>query len=220
LRDFAAALSHEFKTPLAGLRGGIELLQDHGASMSGDERARFLANIAADTDRLSRLVGRMLDLAQADMRGGEPAGSADLEAVLARLADGLRAPDFAIDYAVAPEVPPLAIEPAALESILATLIDSAQQAGAGRIAISASATGSECTIDLADDGPGVPAGDRERIFDPFFTSRRDSGGTGLGLPIARALVGNRGGSLELVEGGDGGHFVIVLPVSGGLPQTM
>ena len=220
LRDFAAALSHEFKTPLAGLRGGIELLQDHGASMSGDERARFLANIAADTDRLSRLVGRMLDLAQADMRGGEPAGSADLEAVLARLADGLRAPDFAIDYAVAPEVPPLAIEPAALESILATLIENARQAGAGRIAISASATGSECTIDLADDGPGVPAGDRERIFDPFFTSRRDSGGTGLGLPIARALVGNRGGSLELVEGGDGGHFVIVLPVSGGLPQTM
>ena len=94
LRDFAAALSHEFKTPLAGLRGGIELLQDHGASMSGGERERFLANIAADTDRLSRLVGRMMELAQADMRGGEPAASTDLEPVLARLADGHRGPDF------------------------------------------------------------------------------------------------------------------------------
>ena len=111
------------------------------------------------------------------------------------------------------------IEPGALESILATLIENARLAGAGRLEITVSANDGECTIDLVDDGPGVPAGDRGRIFDPFFTSRRDSGGTVLGLPIARALVGNRGGSLGLADTSAGGHFMIVLPLSVTSPQT-
>jgi len=64
LRDFAASLSHEFKTPLAGLRGGIELLQDHGESMTGEERDRFLTNIAGDAERLSRLISRLIELAK------------------------------------------------------------------------------------------------------------------------------------------------------------
>ena len=68
-------------------------------------------------------------------------------------------------------------------------------------------------ITLADDGPGIAAGDRERVFDPFFTSRRTQGGTGLGLPIARALVENHGGTLELENGGPGATFVLRLPLA-------
>ena len=67
LRDFAAAVSHEFKTPLAGIRGAVELLEDHHEEMTEAERARFLGNISADTARLSQLVTRLLDLARADM---------------------------------------------------------------------------------------------------------------------------------------------------------
>jgi two-component system sensor histidine kinase ChvG len=67
LRDFAAAVSHEFKTPLAGIQGAVELLQDHGETMETAQRRRFLDNIAADARRLSGLVTRLLDLARADM---------------------------------------------------------------------------------------------------------------------------------------------------------
>ena len=62
--------------------------------------------------------------------------------------------------------------------------------------------------------PGVPEADRVRVFDPFFTSKRESGGTGLGLPIARALAESRGGSLELEESARGACFVLTLPVAG------
>src|SRR5690606_37273544 len=67
LKDFAAALSHEFKTPLAWIAGAVEILEDHHATMSEADRRRFLANISADTARLTKLVSRLLDLARADM---------------------------------------------------------------------------------------------------------------------------------------------------------
>lgn len=213
LRDFAASLSHEFKTPLAGLRGGIELLQDHGEEMTGAERERFLANMTEDADRLTRLVSRLMELAQADMDGGEVSEPAELQPILARLADGLGGKGFAIEITAPDALPELAIEGAALETVLATLIENARQAGASQLAIAARIEDRQGVIDLVDNGPGVPEGDRARIFDPFFTSKRGQGGTGLGLPIARALVHNRGGGLELAESATGAHFVLRVPLA-------
>lgn len=214
LRDFAAALSHEFKTPLAGLRGGIELLQDHGANMSEAERERFLANIAGDTDRLSRLVSRMMELAKADMRGSSDPHPVDLAAVAGRVADA-----FATDrFAVAVHIPHgpvlLAIDPAALETVLTTLVENAAQSGASRVAIVGGVGDGSCKLEVEDDGPGVPVRDRDRIFDPFHTSRREAGGTGLGLPIARSLARNAGGSLDLVPGDGGARFLLTFPLHG------
>ncbi|KAK0358605.1 hypothetical protein LTR94_034755, partial [Friedmanniomyces endolithicus] len=78
LRDFAAAVSHEFKTPLAGIQGAVELLQDHGDDMEPDQRRRFLGNIDSDARRLSDLVTRLLDLARADMARPEAGAAVDL----------------------------------------------------------------------------------------------------------------------------------------------
>lgn len=216
LRDFAASLSHEFKTPLAGIRGGIELLQDHGATMSDTERAKFLSNIEGDADRLARLVSRLMELAQADMgadmaRAGDEA-RADLPAVLARLTAAHSAPHFAVTATIEPDYPALAIEEEALETVLATLIENARQAGASALAITTGHRGRFASIALTDNGPGVPEADRANVFGPFFTSRRETGGTGLGLPIARALAEGRGGSLELGEVGAGACFVLTLPL--------
>ncbi len=77
--------------------------------------------------------------------------------------------------------------------------------------------GIELLLDLADDGPGVPTADRERVFDPFFTSKRESGGTGLGLPIARALLEGSRGWLELAESESGARFVLRLPIATLIP---
>ena len=218
LRDFAASLSHEFKTPLAGIRGGIELLQDHGPTMSEQDRARFLSNIDSDATRLAQLISRLMELAQADMgadtvRAGE-AARADLAAVLARLTQAHSAPQFAVTATILTDYPALGIEEEALETVLATLIENARQAGASALAITTGHRGRFASIALTDNGPGVPEADRVKVFDPFFTSRRASGGTGLGLPIARALAEGRGGSLELGEVSAGACFVLTLPVAG------
>ena len=133
LRDFAHAVSHEFKTPLAGIRGVLELLADHGPEMSEADRARFLANADADAGRLTLLVTRLLDLARADMTA-EDGGRAELGPVLARMADAHRAPGFAVDCA-ASDLPVLALSQTTLEAILETLIENSRQSGAGSVAI-------------------------------------------------------------------------------------
>lgn len=211
LRDFAAALSHEFKTPLAGLSGGIELLQDHGATMAEAERQRFLGNMAADAGRLSRLVSRLMELAKADMGRADPAARAMPGPVLEQVAAALRRDGLEIALKLPSDLPAVAGDPAALDAIVTTLIENAAQAGAAKVDITAACAGDALTIRIADDGPGIPPTDRERVFDPFFTSKRDSGGTGLGLPIARALAENGDGALALVPSEMGTTFVLTLP---------
>jgi len=107
---------------------------------------------------------------------------------------------------------PVAMEGAALETTLTTLIENARQAGVGRLTITARAVDGHSIVALADDGPGIPTADRERVFDPFFTSKRGEGGTGLGLPIARALVQSHRGSLDLADTTRAATFVLQLPV--------
>ena len=211
LRDFAAAVSHEFKTPLTGIRGAAELLQDHQGGMSEAERQRFLANIAADTARLSQLVTRLLDLARADMMRPEADVATDLAAPILRVADALRQPGFDIVVESPSDLPQVAVPGDALQAVLTTLVDNSRQAGATRIAITARTASDTVLLDIADDGPGVPEPDRTRIFDPFFTSRRDTGGTGLGLSIARSLLAASRAEIELMEGGEGARFRLVLP---------
>jgi len=211
LRDFAAALSHEFKTPLAGIRGALELLEDHGGTMTESERRRFLANAAGDVARLTRLVGRLLDLARADMaRFGDPARCA-LADSLHRVADALRGADFAIEGEVGEAI--LAMPAEVLEAVFAILFENSRQAGAHRVTVTAAPVGGRLRVEVADDGPGIPPGDRERLFEPFFTTRRAEGGSGLGLAIARALLANAGAGIDLVPGEGGARFRLELPLS-------
>lgn len=219
LRDFAHAVSHEFKTPLSGIRGTLEILGDHGASMAPEERRRFLANADADAARLSMLTARLLELARADLAGADPAARADLAAVLRRRADAC-APDFSVVADLPEDCPPLALPEASLDAIAGALIDNARAAGAGRITFTARAEARAGLLRIAaeDNGPGIAAADRARIFEPFFTTRRASGGSGLGLPIVLSLVAAAGGALRLDEAGGAGEtgarFVLELPIAG------
>lgn len=203
LRDFAAAVSHEFKTPLTGIRGALELLAEH--EMDEEQRRRFLANAGADAERLSRLVQRLLDLARADM-GGAGDGSCDPVAVAAGLAEG--ADDIVLQSQS--DLPKAAIAADTLATVLTILVENSRQAGAKRIEIDIGATAPGIVILCGDDGPGIPPADRDRIFEPFFTARRASGGTGLGLPIARSLLAAAGATISLVEADRGAKFAISL----------
>jgi signal transduction histidine kinase len=209
LRDFAHAVSHEFKTPLAGIRGTIEILEDHGDGMSDADRHRFLSNIAADADRLALLVTRLLELARADMASGTELSTAALAPVLHHVADAYRSEGFAIRVEV-DDALVAAISPAVLETVLVALVDNARQAGARRVRLDARPDGEWIALHVADDGPGIPVADRERIFEPFFTSRRAAGGTGLGLPIVRSLIASAKGTIALGETELGSQFVLHL----------
>lgn len=209
LKDFAAALAHEFKTPLAGIRGALELIEDHGATMSDDEHRRFIGNISAGAERLERLIRRLLDLARADMMIIDPDARADIAAVVAGL-PGVT-DDIAIAGNVASGLRPARIPPDVLQSILATLIDNSRQAGATSLWINAAPIGDDIELSVSDNGSGVAAADRTRIFEPFFTGRRDKGGTGLGLAIVQSLLNAGGGTIVCVPATTGAHFVLRLP---------
>ena len=212
LKDFAAAVSHEFKTPIAGIRGALELLGDHGAAMSDEERRRFIANATADADRLSHLLERLLAQARADMAVAAEHAATDLAGPIAAVADAHRAPDLAIKVEF--DAPPAAAPPELIEAVVETLVENSRQAGAREVRISARAAGERVILSVADDGPGIPASEHERIFEPFHTGRRADGGSGLGLSIARSLLASVGAAIISRPADHGALFEISLPLAG------
>jgi signal transduction histidine kinase len=193
LRDFAAAVSHELKTPIAGIKGALELLAEH-PEMTDEERRRFLANAGADADRLSHLLRRLLDLARADMAASPDEASVDLALPVARISDAHRRPGFEVESRV--EAPPAAAPAELVEAVLETLIENSRQAGASHVLIDARERDGRIVLSVTDDGSGIAPADQERIFEPFHTSRRNEGGSGLGLSIARSLLASCGGTIE------------------------
>ncbi|PZU47360.1 MAG: sensor histidine kinase [Sphingomonas sp.] len=215
LRDFATAVSHEFKTPLSSIRGSVELLQDH-PDMTDAERGRFLTNIASDAGRLNHLVTRLIELARADMASNAAAERTDLSGFLRQAQDAWSSPTLLVEL-VGAEQPLWILCPASsLEAITSILIDNARQAGAAHVRfVIESEAGDMVGVRCEDNGQGIPPGDRERVFEPFFTSRRSSGGSGLGLPIARSLLEAAGGSIRLLDDTDSGTtFCIRFPSAG------
>lgn len=210
LRDFAHAVSHEFKTPLAGIRGAVELLQDHHGTMAEEERQRFLANASADAERLSQLVSRLLDLARADMSRPEQDVETSLFPIITAVADALRRPRFDIHIDVSPTLAPVTAPAETIEAALTSIIENSIQAGATEARLTVTQTPHRVAIDVADNGPGIPDADRVRVFEPFFTSKRSKGGSGLGLSIARSLLDASNASLELIPSETGATFRILL----------
>lgn len=210
LRDFAAALSHEFKTPLTSIGGTIELLKDHGETMSDSDRQRFLNNIAADADRLSRLLRRMMELAKADMGMPDGTARANVAMTLAKVSDGYRSPGFAIRMEGDDALPDVRMDPAGLETIAATIIENARQASASELLIHARQDDDRIIVAFVDNGSGIAEADRARLFEPFFTSKRHNGGTGMGLSIAQSLADAHGGRIDLAETFSGARFELSL----------
>ena len=218
IRTFAAQVSHEFKTPLAAIRGAVELLRDHIATMTEAERERFLENLDQDAARLERLVRRLLDLARADVMQATPADRADVAAVVRRLAARYQSRGLKITV---PEPLPsgwVAMAEDVLESILSNLLDNAQQHGGDAVTIAvtcpAPGAGSAAAllIEVSDNGPGISVANAARVFEPFFTTARARGGTGLGLAVVKSLLSAHRGMIELGESAAGTRLKISLPL--------
>ncbi|MFW5967227.1 MAG: ATP-binding protein [Persicimonas sp.] len=212
IETFARHLSHEFKTPISSIQGTVELLQDHVETMSDEERDRFLEMLADDASHMEQMVNRLLDLARADML--EPSDArTDLGEVLSHIAQ--RYSDLHVEVSNEADIEEVPIEPETLESILGNLIENADQHGADRVEIRVDEP-DEGGVELvvSDDGPGISEGNRDKIFEAFFTTRRSEGGTGLGLAISRSLMRAHGGDIELLDRDEGAHFRLWLPAGG------
>ncbi|MDZ5650526.1 sensor histidine kinase [Nitrospirillum sp. BR 11828] len=220
ITTFAAHVSHELKSPLTGIQGAAELLHD---DLEGDEamdprpmdteqRRRFLGNILADTRRLTALVQRLRDLAQADnpVRGGR----ADLAALWPHLA--AQFPGLALDPRGGNATVAMSAENALI--LFSHLADNAGRHGATTLTLDVAVRDWAVVVTVADNGQGISPANRERVFDAFFTTRRDSGGTGMGLHIVQSLLRAHGGDIRLAEkspeGGSpqgGAVFEVTLP---------
>lgn len=214
IRSFAAHVSHEFKTPLAGAKGALELLEDHADTMDAAERTHFIGMVGSSLDRLDLLVRRLVEFARADMMRPGRIALRPVAPVLGELAERYRAEGLDVTVEAGPEQ--AALPEDALEIMLGSLLDNVlQHAGPGaKVSIAARRHGETLELTLADDGPGVPESDAARIFEPFFTTARAKGGTGLGLPIVRAVAAAIGGTVALLPGaGKGAAFRITLPGS-------
>lgn len=196
------AISHDLRTYLTRLRLRVEMMPE----------SRHRAGAIADVEAMQALVADTLDFAQDSFTPGEPA-RADLAAVLRRHAAEQNDVRLVLDVPDGPV--PVAIGDKALGRIIGNLVGNALRYGERAFA-SIEADGGRAVLLVEDEGPGIPAGERERVFEPFHrlevSRNRDSGGTGLGLTIVRRLVERHGGSIELGTSGRGGLAVrVALP---------
>ncbi|MEM1298653.1 MAG: HAMP domain-containing sensor histidine kinase [Pseudomonadota bacterium] len=209
IRTLANHVSHEFKTPIASIQGAAELLTDHDDTMTPDERRHFLTSISKGGDRLRTLLDRLLELARAE-NAERTDEVTELAPVLRRATR--RLPDTVLAELDVPEGLEAMIAAEALAIVLENLFDNAASHRANRVHVSATIRGDKVELDVADNGEGVSAANRDKIFEHFFTTRRDTGGTGLGLGIVRALLAAHGGDIQLMESERGATFRLRLPL--------
>jgi two-component system sensor histidine kinase ChvG len=199
MRDFAADVAHEFKSPLTSIRGAAELLREAAAD-DPPARDRFLNNIELDAERLDRLVTRLLELSRLDA-STDTMTTVDLETLVRRVAE--RASDgmvsVTLDYRASKRL--VRARAPDLERAIQNVVDNAvrfSRAGAVvaiRVDDNMHRPGGAraLVVSVSDEGPGIAPENLGRIFDRFFTTDADRNGTGLGLAIVRTVMDAHGG---------------------------
>jgi two-component system, OmpR family, sensor kinase len=192
IRSFADHVTHEMKTPLTAIKGAAEMLEDDAP----DPRLVDTIRLAADR------MGVLLTALQRSAAAREPGyhGACTLDQVV----PGLRAAFAPLQIVAEGGAQALPLAGAGLEIVLGQLLQNARDHGAGVVTLTAVPGG----LRVADDGRGISEGNRGRIFDAFFTTRRDQGGTGMGLAIARNLLAAHGGMIDLGPSATGAVFDI------------
>lgn len=222
-RRFIADASHEMRTPVAALKGMLELLAD-GAQEVPEVREDFIRTMQVEADRLGRLVGDMLTLAQLEAGSlrlkPEPQSPADLlgdvSGVLKTLAEeadvtlSVEAPDG--------EVRVIADRDKTVQVLLSFTDNAIKHSPAGAtVHLAARLAEDQVVFEVADEGSGIESGDLARVFERFYRAdeaRTSTGGTGLGLAIAKEIVEAQGSSIEVESSpGHGTTFAFRLPVA-------
>ena len=220
--EFMSSVTHELRTPLTSIRAFAELMADDPA-MDPEQRQRFLGLVVAETERLTRLVNQVLDMAKIESGNAEwRAVEVDLRALVRQAmqttAEMFRERGAAVELEMPAHMPPLQADPDRLLQVLFNLLSNAAKfvpQGRGRVCIRIGADAERASVEVEDNGPGVPLEQQQLVFEKF----RQGGeihnrpqGTGLGLPISRRIVEHLGGRMWLhSEPGRGACFGFELP---------
>jgi CheY-like chemotaxis protein len=215
-------VAHELNNPLALLVGHATLLRRKAGDGPLADRADKIAQAA---ERCARIVRNFLGLARTQPPDRRPIDLGGLvRETLEILAHGLRVDGIEVEVDIAPDLPRVPGDADRLRQLLVYLVMNAEQAlrrkeGARHLAVrafGAPVPARAVRVVVADNGPGVPAELRERIFEPLFTTMASGEGTGMGLPLCRGIVADHGGELRLEEAeGEGCRFVFDLPLAAG-----
>ncbi len=200
--QMAGEVAHELNTPLANILGYAQMARAQSKNTALDE---FLDIIAAQARRAAQIVGDMLTVARAPALAGQALDLADVAHAFVRLVAPLARRQAVVLEVEAAAPAPVWADASRIEQILFNLVTNATQAGAHRVRLVANAG----SLRVDDDGSGVPVAVRERLFEPFITSKPAGHGTGLGLAICRRLAEEMRGSLILIES-QPGHTVFEL----------
>ena len=231
MRQFLADASHDLRTPLAGIIAGSDaLLRADFDGLRRDEREQRLVAIVRQSRQAARLVDDLVLMARMDNHTADLEARSrpvDLTEVLRQQMDAiaLRRPDLRIDLRPVAEEVSVRVDPDDLGRALANLLENAAQASTpggqvtATVAVTSGPSGARASVTVQDDGPGVPDVQRERIFERFvrLSTDRGGGGSGLGLPIARAIARRAGGDVVCRPhaAGVGARFELSLPLRAG-----
>lgn len=222
---FLAAVSHDLRSPLTAIRTSVESLLDAGAIHSPLEQEHLLHNIAGQTSRLGQLVDQLLDLSR--IEAGTLPLDCDWTELPVLIADTIAKFEqlnkaCSVEHALPPSLPLHYVDPTRFAQVIWNLLENAHKYDPSHSTIKVEAhcgekTQNEVMIAVADHGPGIPPGEREKIFQRFYRLNRDkrahTQGSGLGLAICRGIVEAHGGRIWVEDRpGGGSTFRITLPL--------
>jgi signal transduction histidine kinase len=212
-RRFVADASHELHSPLAALRSQLEVAL---ADPTGTDWPATARSLVADEERMERLVRDLLFLARHDESAhGARFEAVDLDDVVLEEVARLRATHVRRVDTAGVSAAPVRGRRDDLARLVRNLLANALEHATSRVWVEVASSGGAVRMAVGDDGPGVPAADRDRVFDRFYRADAarspDGSGTGLGLAIARTIAEQHGGRLTLADTETGALFVVCLP---------
>jgi two-component system sensor histidine kinase KdpD len=218
-----SSVSHDLRTPLAVITGSAGAVLEAGASMNEGTRQELLKTVVEEAERLNRLIRNLLDMTRLESRAVKVRKEwLPLEEVIGSALTHLdaRLGNREVSVVLPPNAPLVPCDPVLLEQMLINLLENASKYSNDAIEISATFSADEVAVDVSDRGPGIPAGEEQRIFEKFHRSAHEGGrdGVGLGLTICQAIASAHGGGISALnrEGG-GATFRFTLPVEGAPP---
>jgi len=191
-------VTHELKSPLTALVGAAELLDSD--QLTGKQRSQLLGTVRQSAERMQALLEGLREMAHAR----EPLGLG--QGLLKNVLDQIGTEYSMLELQVEGGGVPLPIPPQGLEVILRQMLGNAAEYGATKVQLIA--TSDPETLTIRDNGKGISEGNRAHLFEPFFTTRREEGGTGMGLAIVRSLLEVRGAEIDVLDGDQGAVFQI------------
>lgn len=220
VRRFVADAAHELRTPITGVQAIAETLMQTTARLSTEDRERLLVTLVGETHRAGRLVDDMVDMARIDAGLSVDPAPVDLADAAREQAERVSVLHPLLELSVHGTAPAALADPGRVRQILANLLDNACHATPdnGWVRVDVTSTPGWVHLTVADSGSGVPDADRDRIFERMVrlddARARDSGGSGLGLAVARGLARSHGGELTLLPGeAPGATFRLSLPMA-------